>query len=57
MVKDEAGNTRIVIAPDHKALEGIKVGDNVDVKFENGNMVSGQKIEGKTSTKSKTGTK
>ncbi|MGH7800897.1 MAG: hypothetical protein ACREOW_09760 [Thermodesulfobacteriota bacterium] len=50
IVKDEAGKIHMVKAADPKALEGIKVGDNVDVKLENGKVVSMRKIEGTTST-------
>jgi beta-lactam-binding protein with PASTA domain len=45
-VKDEAGKSHRVIVTDPKALEGIKVGDKVDVKLEKGKAASIQKVEG-----------
>ena len=56
-VKDEAGKTHPFKAAGPKSLEGIKVGDKVDVKLENGKVVSMQKFEGMTSTQPTAGTK
>jgi hypothetical protein len=57
MVKDEAGKIHLVKVSGPKALEGIKVGDNVDVRFQNGKMLSMQKIEGITYSQPTAGTK
>ena len=43
-VKDEAGKIHTIKAADSKSLEGIKVGDKVDVKLENGRPASIQRI-------------
>jgi Cu/Ag efflux protein CusF len=43
-VKDEEGKTHNVRVTDPKALEGIKVGDKVDIKLEKGKPVSVQKM-------------
>ena len=45
-VKDEAGKSHRIVVTDPKALEGIKVGDTVDVKLEKGKGASIQKVEG-----------
>jgi len=44
-VKDEEGKTHTFKASDPKSLEGIKVGDKVDVKLENGKAISIEKVE------------
>jgi hypothetical protein len=44
-VKDEAGKSHLIRAT-AKLLEGIKVGDNVDVKEEKGKATSIEKVEG-----------
>jgi hypothetical protein len=44
MLKDEAGKAHLVKATEAKMFEGLKVGDRVDVKLENGKAVSVEKI-------------
>jgi Cu/Ag efflux protein CusF len=45
MLKDEAGKESMIRATDPKMLEGLKVGDRVTVKLENGKATSIQKLE------------
>ncbi len=47
-VKDEAGKTHRITVTDPKSLEGIKVGDKVDIKLEKGKPVSIEKVESTT---------
>ena len=47
-VKDEAGITHFIIVTYPKALEGLKVRDNVNMKIERGAVVSIEKAEGET---------
>jgi len=43
-LKDEAGKEHLVRAAETKMFEGLKVGDRVDVKLENGKAISVEKI-------------
>ena len=47
-VKDEAGITHFIMVTYPKALEGLKVRDNVNMKIERGAVVSIEKAEGET---------
>lgn len=45
-IKDEAGKDHLVQAADPKLLQGINVGDNVQIKLQDGKAVLIQKVEG-----------
>jgi len=45
-IKDEANKSHLIKASDSKILEGLKVGDSVNVKLENEKAVLIQKLEG-----------
>ena len=43
-LKDQAGKSHLIQADDPKTLKGIRIGDNVNVKIEEGIAVSVEKI-------------
>ena len=43
-LKDQAGKSHLIQADDPKTLKGIRIGDNVNVKIEEGIGVSVEKI-------------
>ena len=43
-LKDQAGKSHLIQADDPKTLKGIRIGDNVNVKLEEGITVSVEEI-------------